>query len=191
MGDPAWIGTRGGLCLGGLLRLSFQRYLALGPLASAPSSLGALPVAAATDEEGLFLVPMHEGEAAWLGLLREPAGEGVALKGIGGTGAGGRDLVTGAPCPLASATPLPGGRIHLLPGVPMGDGLHAPFAPARTGRRDPVCPTLVFAAWPPGGAEGLVARIELVPPDRYAGRTGEPPPPPADPDSGYQGWLLP
>lgn len=184
-----WVGTRGGLCLGNALRLSFQRYRAAGRITVAPPSLGALPVAPDPDEDGLFLVPLRRNEAAWIGLLREAEAETVVLKGVGILRGAAFDLAGGRRAHLSQAEPLPAKRFHIVPGLAQPGEAALPFAPA--GRSRAQCGSLLFSARIASDAEERLARVELVSAARFAARTGQAAPPPAGLDSGYQGWLLP
>lgn len=178
---PAWTATRAGLVLDGALTISFQRFLHDGRarLDAAPVSLGALEPGASPG--GAFLIPLHPGEAVWLGV--EGGHQWPALRAVAGRrGAPDRDLSDGRPAALAGAMQIPCDPRALLPGLPQAGGGFLPLA--GPGLR------LVFQ---PVGASGNapIAHAELVTVEDFAARTGRPPPAPAKPEHGYRGWRLP
>jgi hypothetical protein len=173
---PAWTATRAGLTLEGALTISFQRYLQGGraSLDAAPASLGALEPGASSG--GAFLVPLHPGEAVWLGVEGGP--QWPALRAV----AAGRDLSDGRPSALAGATPISCDPRAVLPGLPLAGGGFLPLAE----------PGLRLAFQPvAAGGNAPIVHAELVTVEDFAARTGRPPPAPANPDHGYRGWRLP
>ncbi|HEV7661089.1 MAG TPA: hypothetical protein VGO55_14720 [Allosphingosinicella sp.] len=174
----AWTATRAGLVLDGALTISFQRFLRDGRarLDAAPASLGALEPCASRG--GAFLIPLHPGEAVWLGVEGGP--QWPALRAA----ATGRDLSDGRPAALAGAMSISCDPRAVLPGLPLAGGGFLPLA--EPGLR---------LAFQPIGANGkavaLIVHAELVAVDDFAARTGRPPPAPAKPEHGYQGWRLP
>lgn len=180
---PAWTATRAGLVLDGALTISFQRFLRDGRarLDAAPASLGALEPGVSRGDA--FLIPLHSGEAVWLGVEGGP--QWPALRAVAGRGGeADRDLGDGRPAALAGAMLIPCNPRAVLPGLPLADGGFLPLAE----------PGLRLAFQPVGASGKAIApivRAELVAVDDFAARTGRPPPAPAKPEHGYQGWRLP
>lgn len=187
--DHIWAATRAGLVLGRAFTISFQRYLLAGraSVAAAPSSLGAL--APGEDPGGAWLVPLHPGEAVWIGVTGSE--ECPAVRAVARRGTRSHDLADGRPAPLAEATPIPCRPVAVLAGLPRPDGGFLPFA-ARRGEAKAACSRLDFEPLAADGEPGAAAaHIELVTLQDFTSRTGRPPPPPADPGDGYRGWRLP
>jgi hypothetical protein len=166
--EAGWRASRSGLLLDNAARLSFQRYLLADapPLPALPTSLGSLePFAIAT---GAFLVPLHEGEAVWIGI--ELASE------------------------TSEARVIARGESEFEPFI--ARGTHGPLQTAVAGLERPPGAQR-FALRPCGRSKLLVevagrsAAIELISGAAYQRITGKVPPPPARPSDGYQGWRLP
>ena len=147
----------------GPLHVSFQRFVrpASGRVAAAPSSLGALPVAACG---AAFLLPVAAGEAFWIGLSVTP-------------GAAVRLLITaerrdGTSMPLAPVLVPPSRGVAGVPAGPQFAVFDAELA------------ALILHG-------STAARIEIADPATFAARTGVAAPAPPDPAAAYGGWRLP
>lgn len=159
----AWTPRPEGLCRGDLT-ISFQRFSCppSGVISWAPSSLGALPVAAAHQK---FLLPVYPEEAFWIGVTSHEPSPSLTLRVHRGEAV--RQLRLKLDKPLA-----------MLPGIPRSDGKYDVFSVGTMTRLD-----LEIT--------GVVAEITPVDPQTYASLSHEPAPPPLRPDSGFRGWLLP
>lgn len=164
--ERQWKASVAGLHFGALL-VSFQRFALppAGVVEGAPSSLGALPVASASD---CFLLPVADDEAFWIGVIFPAATEIGALVLEVFSPDGERTL---------RATVEPS-RNAVIAGMVQPDGRTRTFCRrsvaefrVRVGHRS--------------------ARVCLTDYASYSIRTGEPAPLPLDPSSGFGGWRLP
>jgi len=183
----------GGLRIPGRLALSFQRYLLPvgGVIDGLPTSLGALPVAAAGD--GSLLIPVADGEGVWIGVSTEPPHRLAELGVVATLSDGSVRTVAGGG--RAGDAPLVAAPAARLAGIPRPDGRHAALTRTATAA-GPGCAALAFrcrigpqrrrasAAW-------VEVVVRLVEPAAFAAATGQAPPPPPDPAAGYGGWRLP
>ncbi len=177
--------------IGDALLLELERACAPGgplPPGAVPRSHGVAPTVVSAD--GAVVAPVAAGEAIWLGFQAVDRDRPVTLR-VRLEGEPPLDAVTGAPwqegiadsprqnylvCPPASR----------LAGVPRADGCH-PFGIGGAGPGTGVVEALAVIAWIPGPS---AVGVRLVRPERFTQIGGEVPEP-IDPDSAYQGWLLP
>lgn len=164
MAFAEWVAARGGLELGSLL-VSFQRFPpSTDVILTAPTSLGALPVARDRGSAD-FLLGLGEEEGFWIGILDSgtscPTVEVRAHLAEEGLRA------------VASVTSSPA----VVLGVPCREGYRV-FA------RSTVSSLRVTAS-------NQSALVEIVDPLEFSRRSGAPPPEPLDPSAGYRGWRLP
>jgi hypothetical protein len=152
-----------GLELGGLL-LSAQRFVppANGLIASAPTSLGRLPIAAVRGGDR-FALPLGRGEAFWIGLL--------------GSGEARLTLITGGGTEILLAPGERSGPLRIVPGLAEGDAFRALDLGSAAALR--IC------------SQGQTADIDLVRRSAFRRLTGRAPPVPIDPAAGYSGRRLP
>lgn len=182
--SPVWLIDRSGLRLENL-SISFQRYLLRGRdrISDIPSSLGAVQPFAVG--ESRFLVPLHEGEAIWIGVERESSSP--TIRGIGWYRGHSRDLSDGRSVALGKASGLPAAPLVMIAGVPIEKGMFAPF---RLGAED--CFAIDLAADDPDGRwPSRLASVLLVDPGTFLEQTGRAAPDSADPADAYGGWRLP
>jgi hypothetical protein len=177
--------------LGEAVILSFQRFARpiSGVIGRAPSSLGALPVAVGPG--GVFLVPVADGEAVWLGLESAAEGE-FARVTIMARLSSGRDVnaISGKPWmgrsePSRSVPPA-----QFVEGIPRADEQLAVFARPWDSAPGSGCDALLMIVTSRQQRD-LRYRFELVDYGRFTTISGLEPPQPMDPGNGYQGWLLP
>lgn len=182
LAQPGWI--RGGdIQTPAGLRLSFQRYARSTdgqvprPL---PSSLGALPVAWGHD--GMFLLPLADDEACWIGLQANAAGLSLRVEPT---------APAGAPlAPVECDVPAFGARVE---GCMDAQGRVMSFARNIAGPQGPqggaslACSVRRETAT----GHGCTFTLRLVDPATWALQSGRPAPAPFDVAHGYRGYLLP
>ena len=134
-------------------------------------------------------MPVAEGEAVWIGVVRSaPA---PALKAIGWHQGRTADLSDGRTCDLAGAKLLPETLLLVLAGLPGSPLGLLPFSLAGQGEAAGCRRIEIVAIDLDGAMISEPAGIELVAPAEFESRTGCKAPGPADPAGGYQGWRLP
>jgi hypothetical protein len=164
------------------LAISFQRFPAppSGLLRTLPPSHGALPLLAAG--AGRVLVPVPDGEALWVGLVRQFRAPSCSVR-VSATLASGQslDVWTGRP-PTAQPPPGPGWMAvpphFAVAGLVHPDGWSAlarPPAPADPGDRAPApaCVSLDVTAWDEHGP--FLLHADLVSVEEFAAAGGRPP----------------
>ena len=180
----------GGLLIAPGLHVSFQRY-ARPPgdaVASAPSSLGALPVA--HSRSGTLVLPVAPDEAFWIGLEMRRAGASadVALR-FESPSQPAVDALSGGEWkeegPAWMAVP-PGTGID---GIALATGGVRCFARTRSAAEDGATGMLDVVTRT--GDARTTTRIALVAYDAFESTTGHPRPEPLDPAAQYRGWRLP
>jgi hypothetical protein len=174
-------------------------------VASAPSSLGALPIGRA--QNGELLVPLADDEAFWIGLTRcDPSIEVSLALRVDIDGHRGVDAFTGetwnAREPFAVLVP----PVREIDGIRRTDDSRWVFARASGAVSAPKCRALGFAALSGRPAPndisdflgqrapnqiGAAATVRLVDRAEFQHRTHLAPPSPLDPNMGYKGWRLP
>ncbi|HEX7634193.1 MAG TPA: hypothetical protein VF427_02795 [Noviherbaspirillum sp.] len=166
--EQQWKASAAGMHFGALL-VSFQRFALppAGVVESAPSSLGALPVAR-MPEPDCFLLPVADDEAFWIGVIFPAATEMGALVLESFSPEGERTL-------MATVEPS---RNAIIAGIVQPDGKIRTF-----------CRRSVAEFWV--RVDRRSARICLTDYESYSLRTGEPAPMALDPSSGFGGWRLP
>jgi hypothetical protein len=180
----------GGLVIAPGLHVSFQRYARppgdVG--ASAPSSLGALPLAVASS--GALALPVAPDEAFWIGLEMSGAGAsaevGVRFESPSQPPV---DALSGAPWNEQSAAWIavpPGTGVD---GIALATGGFRCFTRTRNAAEDDATGVLDLVT----GTEGArtKTRIALLSYGAFESTTGHPRPTPLDPAAQYQGWRLP
>jgi hypothetical protein len=166
-----WRARPDGLRLGSSLVISFQRYLVVDAprLPAIPKSLGA--VGPARTGRDRYIVPLHAGEAVWLGIEFLNGTHTIQL-----AGGDQRDLHE-----ITIERSLSHGveMIAALPGLP---------GALRFGPSSGQCAAIDLVP----RAEGVGrARVAFVNPATFRQRTGRDPPRPARRDDGYGDWRLP
>jgi hypothetical protein len=164
------------------LLVSFQRYPypPSGSIAETPRSWGALPglVTAA----GRLIIPSAAGEAFWVGLAAPPDAPPASVRVAALLRDGRRIDLDEIRIP----------RKFAADGIPRDDGSRWPFAREPVVADAPALSALEISAVPdpdePAAHRSM--RVELVPPDRFAERSGVTLGP-LDPTKIYGGWLLP
>lgn len=164
--ERQWEASVAGMRFGALL-ISFQRFALppTGVVESAPSSLGALPVAWTPD---CFLLPVAHDEAFWIGVMFPVATNMDSLVLESFSADGERTLI---------ATVEPSRNVIIA-------GIVQPNGKIKTFCRQSVAELRVRVDY-------RSARICLIDYESYSRRTGEAAPMPLDPSSGFGGWRLP
>ena len=171
----------GRLQIAGLAWLSVQRYPlpATGLIAGATSSCGAAPLHAIDTRR--VVVPMHDGDAVWLGLTAVTAAS-LRAWGVVETARHGRvEIASVAAAPMA-----------ILAGLPHEGGGLWPFTrrPAVPGA--PACRRLhlYLTGSTPESGDDVAVSLSFVAPRAYWRLTGEDPGQPADPAHRFGQYLL-
>jgi hypothetical protein len=166
-----WRARPEGLRFGSSLALSFQRYLVADApsLPAIPTSLGAVrPAKIGRDR---FMLPLHPGEAVWLGIEFAQANDTI-------------QLIVGDP-PQWHEFTFEGSASR---GVEMIAALPGPHGALRFGASSGQCAAIDLGAGPKQSGR---ARVEFVDPETFAQRTGRQAPGPPRREDGYGGWRLP
>jgi hypothetical protein len=188
-GDRAPLRDRWHLQLSKHAAVSFQRFVwpPAGVVRSAPTSLGALPVARSS--RNAFLLPVAAGEAFWIGLdplgaqadarlaLRVQLAGGRAVEARSGR-AWNEDEPTLAPIhgrPRIEGIARPDGAFDVLGRAPADNGAS--------------CTGLSFRIADAIGSTRV--DVEIVGPEAFRQRSGDDPPAPIDAAAGYRGQRLP
>jgi hypothetical protein len=183
------------------LKLSFQRFRSPldGLVPAQPRSLGALPVALASNGE--VLLPLAEDEAFWIGVRTIPPARCVAFSLAAELANGARiDAVTGEGLNEANPGVVSTLETGSLDGIPCRGGRLMPFA--RTPYASQTAPLVgltveILAAASEGGREMPLERhrasmyLGLVDYEQFRNRTGLVPPSPLNDEAEYKGWRLP
>lgn len=181
----------GRLEIGGLAWLSVQHYPlpASGLITNPMPSCGAVPVAAIDPRR--IVVPLHDGDAVWLGVTALPE-TGVRLRGAMETaGHGCLDIVSGSrwTC-LDRARTLAVPPATALDGIPREGGGMWPFARHALPACAPACRRLRLYLTGGGAANPAGVALYFVRPAAYRRLTGADPGPPADPGHQFGKYLL-
>lgn len=164
------------------LLMSFQRYPHPGPdgVRVLPRSHGALPVLLVAP--GRLLVPVPDGEAAWLGLVRPPLARPWRVQVLA-------TLSDGSSHDAAGVLHLP--PEHALEGLARGNGSWQPLARAPAGPGSQGVRLLRVRAWPATDDVPAASwEVELVDEESFAAAGGGRVPA-VSPDAAYGGWRLP
>jgi hypothetical protein len=164
------------------LAVSFQRFRRhnSGKVTEAPSSLGALPVAAVGN--GHFLLPLADDEAFWIGLSADEGGTfSVSID------------VQSRDGQVKLVTPVP---VHIPPdcwlaGLPRDRGYDV-FSRGNDKAKTAIAILSMTARMTVGSADVMrIAEVELVDYATFTERTDRAAPEGLDPDAGYKGYRLP